>query len=267
MQLGVNMRHINRFRLWGINPSWALSLISAFSLLLRPGQAMLAEQAPRTEISLKASTTCSVPELPQLISQLILDLPSYSNRVIQRASRLGDELPLYIVVAGQAQITPVALVEAAAAPTRSRLPAPGTAHRPDEEIYQVQFTTLERQYLPTPNSPVEAERLLARAIEPFQQFHQLVLARRRSPADSPWQIISLRSQLVPYPAENRLLAPARDRRKAAIGQGISIWLRDWHSGTLRSNRLPAVPSEMDDAPAIAPAVAPLCQPFEQGAAD
>lgn len=184
---------------------------------------------------------CPPQDLSALVTQLMLDLPSYSNRVIQRASKMGDSTPLYLMLAGQAEISPVSLEAMVDDPNRSRLPADGANRNvPAEEIYQIFFTTLERQYgLSSVPASSTVEQLLNQAAPSFQQFHWLILARHQGETTftdaSPWRIISLRSQLTSYPHGDAPLAPARDSRPGPVGQGIVIWLRDWHSGAIRLN--------------------------------
>lgn len=187
---------------------------------------------------------CPPPALGSLVNQLMLDLPSYSNRVIQRASSLGDDSSLYFLAAGQPDIAQVSIEGLAAASHRSRLPAVHADNADNvalsEEIYQIGFTTLERQYhssgrpeFPQVSSP-SGEPKLTPSTQSFQQFHELILARKLDPVDAPWQIISLRSQLVPYPSGNVVLAPARESRQGSVGRGIALWLRDWQSGSIQA---------------------------------
>lgn len=186
-----------------------------------------------------AQASCPPQDLSVLVTQLMLDLPSYSNRVTQRASDLGDPTPLYFLAAGQAEISPLSLGAIAQDPHRSRLPvAEARRNAPDEEIYTILFTTLERQYVQSPvSASASVEQTLNQAAPSFQQFHRLILARQvgktTATGPAPWRILSLRSQLVPYPSGEQLLAPARDSRTGSVGQGVVLWLRDWHSGAIK----------------------------------
>lgn len=215
-------------------------------LCLWPGltPAVLAQAlAPEPAKTSPQAVDCPPGDLSALVTQLMLDLPSYSNRVIQRASRLDNPAALYLIAAGQVEISPVSLAAIADDPHRSRLPVENLRRdRPAEEIYQVFFTTLERQYRRSPRklakslrtSPLaSADPTLNPTAPSFQQFHWLILARLPKQAEQngqqPWRIISLRSQLAPYPAADNLLAPARESRQGFVGQGIALWFRDWHS--------------------------------------
>ena len=174
------------------------------------------------------------------MAQLMLDLPSYSNRVIQRASDLGDPTPLYFMASGQAEISPVSLTALARDSNRSRLPMEQASQQtPKEEIFQIRFTTLERQYLQLSlaSTSTDVEQTLNQTAPSFQQFHQLILARQLDPSadsePSPWRLLSLRSQFAPYPSDGQILSPAQESRQAPVGQGILLWLRDWHSASIR----------------------------------
>lgn len=202
----------------------------------KPAEPMTAPLPPQ-------AITCPPPGLVSLVNQLMLDLPSYGNRVIQRASSLGDDSSLYLLAAGQPNIAQISVEGLAAESRRSRLP---DVHAENvaltEEIYQIGFTTLERQYrssgrpeFPQVSSPHSGEPKLTPSTQSFQQFHELILARKLEPVEAPWQIISLRSQLVPYPSGNVVLAPARESRQGSVGRGIALWLRDWRSGAIQAS--------------------------------
>lgn len=164
--------------------------------------------------------------------QLLAALPSYTNRVIQRQRVAGSPPPLYVVVAGAAEILPWPMGEAMGeAPRDPQQPSPTTR-------YQIFFTTLERQY-----SRAQTPSASALHSQTLQQFHWLIVSRTLPSAASSqglppkpgsfetelpatWQILSMRSQLAPYPADSRLLSPPRDARRGAIAQAIHLWLRD-----------------------------------------
>lgn len=210
---------------------------------------------PETQSS---TISCPPSDLSALVTQLMLDLPSYSNRVIQRSRRLGDSSSLYLMLAGQPEIQPVFLEALADDPNRSRLLVDeARRNAPAEEIYQIFFTTLERQYSrSSAPASLTVEQTVNRAAPLFQQFHWLILARRQGQAASPiapWQILSLRSQLAPYSRGDELLAPPRDSQPGPVGQGIVLWLRDWHSSTIRLN-----PVSLDSNPANANESNPHC---------
>ncbi|NJN32633.1 MAG: hypothetical protein HC824_21110, partial [Synechococcales cyanobacterium RM1_1_8] len=106
------------------------------------------------------SPACPLGAIEPLIDQLMLDLPSYSNRLIQRQrgplNRPGSPALLYSIVAGQAEIQPLQLADPEAERRRSRLPPlspPSDAAQPQGSLYSIFFTTLERQYVPRSPAP------------------------------------------------------------------------------------------------------------------
>lgn len=57
-------------------------------------------------------TFCSQQKIELLTTKLLLDLPSYANRVIQRARRTSRKTDVfsYILVAGRPEFTPLPLI-------------------------------------------------------------------------------------------------------------------------------------------------------------
>ncbi len=159
----------------------------------------------------QAQAGCSA-ELTDAVDQLMLALPNYANRVIQR-QRVGQrdsdgiwrsESPrTYVALAGRPDIESL------------------TASSSNAPLFQIFFTTLERQYVQSAAGLAEPQMV--------QQFHQLVLAQVGHPEG--WRVIRLRSQLAPYPADNQLLSPPRNADNGAIAQAIRLWLRDCAAGT------------------------------------
>lgn len=147
-------------------------------------------------------------DIESLTNSLIKDLPDYANRVIQRNRHHSHPLeffPFYVVTAGKAEFEP--------------LPLPQNQYKPtltlndDQEIKQVFFTTLERQY---PSN----DRLLE-----TQNFHWLMLT------DTPdgWQMVMLWTRLG-YPDHqteaNFISTPPLESSNGVIGQSVQLWLRD-----------------------------------------
>lgn len=156
-------------------------------------------------LSPASPTQCSAAPNPladaaQLTDALLLALPGYLNRALQRLGDTSGSLrtnppPLtYVLVAGNAQIEPLSN------------PQPGGA-----PLVQIFFTTLERQY-------INAQ------LQPLQQFHQLVLAQVPEPES--WRLIRLRSQFAPYPANQQRLSPPRNSDDGPTAQAIRRWLQD-----------------------------------------
>ena len=152
----------------------------------------------------KSDTACSL-DIETLMTRMLKDLPSYGNRVTQRARR-GDrsvEVYNYILVAGNPDCEPLPLSNLQYEP---QLP---------DETKQVFFTTLERQY-------TETEAIL------LQNYYWLFL----TPSSDGWRVVLLFSQLADLEQAD-LPLPPQDAINGAIGQGIKLWLKDCRAGVLR----------------------------------
>lgn len=154
------------------------------------------------------NTSVSCPTDVEILMELMLkDLPSYANRVTQR-TRDGDrkeQVYNYILLAGRPEFEPLPLTNLQYKPV-----LPDTAK-------QVFFTTLERQY-----NQQKAVNL--------QNYYWLFLA----PTPDGWYSILLFTQLASIEGAS-LPLPPQDARNGAIGQGISLWLRDCRAGVLRKH--------------------------------
>ncbi|TAF06243.1 MAG: hypothetical protein EAZ77_12700 [Nostocales cyanobacterium] len=155
----------------------------------------------------KVSSSCSEQSLEGLTTRLMLDLPSYANRVTQRSRRLSRSVDIYpyILAAGKPEFQSLPL-------------NPGIDSFPkyeSEGVEQVFFTTLERQYINK------------KAVE-LQQFHRLFLTKTQLG----WQVVMMFTQTGEYPVKP-LLAPPRDSSNGAIAQAVKLWLRDCHAGSVR----------------------------------
>ena len=155
---------------------------------------------PRTNAS-----TCPA-DLKALTALLVQDLPSYANRVIQRAAILPEsaEIDTYIIVAGQPEFEPLGL-------------GPGqysdstTDPEPPEQVF---FTTLERQYLDN-------------RVFITQNYHWLFLTQ----TDDGWRMALLYTRL--GSPSNTPPRPPLETSDSIIGQAVRLWLRDCQAGTLR----------------------------------
>ncbi|MFB2979419.1 hypothetical protein [Microseira sp. BLCC-F43] len=148
-------------------------------------------------------------DVETLIALLLRDLPSYANRVTQRARRRSRSVEVYsyVILAGRPEFEPLTLG-----------PGEYTQAAPDsnsEDLRQVFLTTLERQYVG--NKPVL-----------LQQYHWLFLTK----TDSGWLLAMMFSQTGLYPDERPPTAP-RESSQGVIGQAIQIWLRDCRAGVIR----------------------------------
>jgi hypothetical protein len=144
-------------------------------------------------------------DVETLMTLMLKDLPSYGNRVTQRARRGDRSVAVYnyIVLAGN--------------PEFEALPLTNLQYEPvlPDDTQQVFFTTLERQYNKT-------EVVL------LQNYYWLFL----TPTSDGWRSVLLFSQLADLQQDD-LPLPPQDAMNGAIGQGIKLWLKDCRAGVLR----------------------------------
>jgi len=152
---------------------------------------------------------CSEQNIENLITPLLRDLPSYTNRASQRARRLKRKTDVYsyMSVAGKPDFTPLPLngINTTDAPKSS-----------EEKVEQVFFTTLERQYI------------RGRSVQ-LQEFHWLFLTK----SQSGWRKVTMFSQIGSYPVTKNPPTPPRDSSNGTVAQGINAWLRDCRAGSIR----------------------------------
>lgn len=145
-------------------------------------------------------STCPDRVAP-LLENILTDLPGYANRESYRA-RSGDRSTHYMLVAGKPEFEPLPLPgpQSNLADTRTH----GT-----EDVRQVFFTTLERQY-----QNGQSQRL--------QQYHWAFLA----PTSDGWRLIFMFSRTGGPSQETSNLSPIRHSSHSAIAEAIRLWLRD-----------------------------------------
>ncbi|MEY3826612.1 MAG: hypothetical protein RLZZ148_1428 [Cyanobacteriota bacterium] len=162
--------------------------------------------ALNTPVSAEPLKTCP-QDTESLIKLMLDDLPSYSNRVIQRA--IGDNREIqasnnYVIVAGRPEFTP--------------LPLKVGSQRQEvvpNDVEQVFFTTMERQY--------SNQRVV-----PLQNFYWLFLTR----TTKGWYMVTLYTQLASlYTGDVPL--PPQEVSEGIVGTAIKLWLRDCRAGALR----------------------------------
>ncbi|MEA5599860.1 hypothetical protein [Nostoc sp. UHCC 0252] len=208
------------FSLSNKNYSWLLAcgfwvLISnslaypALSENPTPNPSALAE---KENVNDGAKSLCSEQNLETLTTQLLQDLPSYTNRASQRARRLSrsSDIYSYMLVAGRPEFTPLPLNLEEYSADGSKSSASG--------VEQVFFTTLERQYIG--NKAVE-----------LQEFHRLLLTK----TTTGWRLVMMFSQIGSYSGEQPV-SPPRDSSKGTVAQGVNTWLRDCQAGSVRRMR-------------------------------
>jgi hypothetical protein len=154
---------------------------------------------------IRPQTQCPA-ELPMLMPLLLRDLPSYANRVNQRAYtdfRTAD-LPGYMILADKPEYEPLSL-------------NPGDSQPPpdsQEQPSQVFFTTLERQYVS--GKPTS-----------LQYYHRVFLVQTQDG----WHLSMMFSTLGNYPADQPP-TPPQDTSQGVIAQSIRLWLRDCRAGSV-----------------------------------
>lgn len=142
-------------------------------------------------------------DIRELTPLLLEDLPSYSNRVIQRTQDYNQAAGIenYIITAGEAEFEPLDL--------------PRLQYNPidDKDPEQVFFTVLERQYIDN-------------KIVDIQTYHWLFLTH----TDSGWRTVMMFSRFG-NSSENKPPAPPRETTNGIIGQGVRLWLKDCRAST------------------------------------
>ena len=138
--------------------------------------------------------TCPT-ELQTLIDQMLPDLPSYTNRVIERRSNSRElERDTSILLAGQLdKLEPL--------PFNVNLDYP-------DETFLVYLKTWQRQY--------DHNKVIR-----FQQYHWLFLRKTASG----WELEKMFSKSSSYPRYGFYPVPG-ETSKSAIAEGIRLWLRD-----------------------------------------
>ena len=191
----------------------------ATSLLMWTGlqmaQAQTVGESPRTGSGVSPALDPVLPpatcpeEVESLTEMLLRDLPSYTNRVIQRSFsqyRSADR-PGTVIVAGQPDFDPLS--------TGPGIYQPLPAEDPENGLHQVFFTTLERQYLDN-------------QIIDFQNFHWAFLTE----SEGGWRLALLFSSQGPYLREGPP-SPPEDASQGATAQAIQLWLRDCRAGRVK----------------------------------
>ncbi|BAY76124.1 hypothetical protein NIES25_25730 [Nostoc linckia NIES-25] len=189
---------------WFLTPNILNS--SAFAKNFTPSPSFVAQ---RENANTGAKSLCSEQDLETLTTRLLQDLPSYTNRAIQRARRRSRSADLYsyMLVAGRPEFTPLPLNLEEYSKDAPESSASG--------VEQVFFTTLQRQYI-------------GKTAVELQEFHWLLLTK----TSSGWRLVMMFSQTGSY-SEKQPPSPPRDSSNGAIAQGVKAWLRDCQAGSVR----------------------------------
>ncbi|MEO1673489.1 MAG: hypothetical protein AAFR77_22375 [Cyanobacteria bacterium J06631_2] len=136
-------------------------------------------------------------DIQALTASLLEDLPSYSNRVIQRTQDLNQAAGIenYILTASQQEFEPL------------DLPRLQYSQIDDQDPEQIFFTVLERQYI-------------NRKIVDIQTYHWLFLSK----TNSGWRTVILFSRF--GNSQENPPTPPRETTNGIIGRGVQLWLRD-----------------------------------------
>jgi hypothetical protein len=180
-----------------------------------------AANLPKLPLSLPVTSDRLTPQsrqcptdLETLTALLLRDLPSYANRISQRARRRSQTDSLYssVILAGYPEYEPLTLGPGEYTPA-----TPGSAIEPPQQVF---LTTLERQY--TGKKTIE-----------LQLFHWVFLVN----TNSGWQLATMYSRIRPSPPGS-LPTPPFESSNGIIGQGVRTWLRDCRAGYIRPLQKP-----------------------------
>ncbi len=152
--------------------------------------------APNYQLS-KQSFVCP-SKLEPLIEQMLKDLPSYANRVIQRSRfpKSKDSSSIYVLLAGKPNYNPLPLT---VLQYQKVLP---------DKTEQVFFTTLERHFT-------------NQGFQERQNSHWLFLTSLGGSR----KLVMLYTQLGST-MPNQPPLPPLETSQGIIGQAVSLWLRD-----------------------------------------
>lgn len=152
-------------------------------------------------------SNCQKQDVETLSTQLVKDLPNYTNRVNQKSRRLTRSIDIYsyVLLAGKPEFAPLSL---GPGEYTSTLPS-------SDQPQQVFITTLERQY--TSGKSVE-----------LQQYHWLFLTQ----TTDGWRLAFMFSRTGTYPS-SQPPTPPRESSNGSVAQAVKTWLRDCQAGTLR----------------------------------
>jgi hypothetical protein len=152
---------------------------------------------PPPPIPIIAATRRTCPARIEELGQLLVrDLPSYTNRAIQKRRKLTNDLYTSIVTAGKPDAKPL--------PISSREYTPVYPQAAPNQLF---ITTLERQY-----AGVNAVEL--------QKFHWLFLARTKLG----WRLVTMYSRSSQQPRSS--IVPPTESTNTPVGEAVRTWLND-----------------------------------------
>ncbi len=215
---------------------------------------------------LRPYTACPA-DIETLMALLIRDIPSYTNRVLQRSVAVlpGDQpnewrvdsglvrspyRPSSVLIAGQLNLEPLDLNDYV-------LTTSPTGGGP---ITQAFFTTLSSQYSGQysgqysnqhSSQPLGQHRL---SVQEVQEYHWLLL----TPASDGWRLVLMFSA-VDDPKSLRPLLPPRESSQGSVGQAVQLWLRDCRAGAIYPLAGP-IENLLESPPVIPPENPPASLP-------
>lgn len=195
-------------------------------VLASAGSRLQAQPPPAASSYLRPPYRCP-SDLQGLTTRLLVDMPSYANRVASRSLSIPLQPnippPNIVVLAGPPDFTPVDLADSPPGEAADRAAASDVTH-------QVFFTTLERQYWQ------DQEVLL-------QNYHWLFLVQYQDG----WYMALMYSTLGRYPSsgpfgtQQRPPTPPQESSDGIVGQAVRLWLRDCRAGAVFSGEADALP--------------------------
>jgi hypothetical protein len=191
----TGFRNKHHYPWWLLTGSLSLILMSSWH---NSTLAQTISPKPSLQNQRRQQFVCAGQNLETLTTHLLRDLPSYANRATQRGRRLqrSSDVYSYMLIAGKPEFQPLPL-------------QPIDQNKStDENIKQVFFTTLSRQYI-------------NQTVVELQEFHWLLLAHTQ---DS-WRLVMMFTQTAAYP-QQQPASPPRDSTNSTVAQGIRTWLRD-----------------------------------------
>jgi hypothetical protein len=171
------------------------------SLEFQCGSNVLAIENPTISLTPR-SCPANVSSLAEL---LVRDLPSYTNRVIQRRRKISDKLYSSILAVGKPDLTPIAIVSRE---YPSQFPQAAPA--------QLFISSLERQYTGIKSTDL-------------QQFHWLFLAK----TNLGWRLVNIYTRTSTGTRTNEsLITPPIESSKSSIAEAVRLWLNDCYFGNI-----------------------------------
>jgi hypothetical protein len=163
------------------------------------GEGAIAKPA---SISKPAPKLACPSEVKPLVSQMLKDIPSYTNRAYVR----GNILNTYLMLASPPDFEPL--------PASTLFPSDSSPAKTTNTV-QVFFTTLDRMH--GLGDPI-----------PLQQYHWLFL----TPSSQGWQLKKMYTMTGSYPAGSGTPTRPRDSTGESLAMAIQDWLKDCQEGLL-----------------------------------